>query len=97
MDISVTSLVTFVVAAVGVFTGISGWVVRGKKESSGIASEMTLLRSDIGHIRSGVDDIKSDMKDQKRDVRDLSERLTRVEEMSKSAHRRLDTLEGVNH
>jgi len=52
------------------------------------------LKADIRYIRSGVDDIKIDMKATEKRVGDLSERVIRVEESSKQAHKRIDELKG---
>ena len=52
------------------------------------------LKANITYIRSGVDDIKIDLKAQERRVGDLSERVIRVEESSKQAHKRIDELKG---
>lgn len=46
-----------------------------------------------GYIRKGVDDIRIDLKANERQMIVLGERITRVEESSKQAHKRLDALE----
>lgn len=48
------------------------------------------LRADISYIKRGVEDIKLDLKVQEKQIRDITERVTRVEESTKSAHRRID-------
>lgn len=51
------------------------------------------VKAELGYIRRGVDDIKIDLKASERQVVALGERVTRVEESSKQAHKRIDNLE----
>lgn len=71
-----------VVTAAGTIIALISNVVslrdRGKKETENIVE----MRSDIKHIREKVD--KFD---------DIPERVTKVEESAKSAHKRIDRLE----
>lgn len=52
-----------------------------------------LQRSDVEYIKRGVEDIKLEQKIQGQRFEALSERLTRVEESTKQAHKRIDRLE----
>jgi septation ring formation regulator EzrA len=57
------------------------------------AAELSEMRSDIKHIRGQVDKndvLMADVREQLDEVRD---RVTRVEESTKSAHKRMDKLE----
>lgn len=51
------------------------------------------LRTDIKYIKQGINDIKSDMRERDKEIGELSERVTRVEESSKQAHKRIDGIE----
>lgn len=51
------------------------------------------MKAELGYIRKGVDDIRIDLKANEKQMQQLSERVTRVEESSKQAHRRIDSLE----
>ena len=51
------------------------------------------LEADIKHIAKTVDEIKSEQSGLKDDIKILSERLVAVEQSTKSAHKRIDTLE----
>ena len=67
-----------------------------KKEIEDIKTESTgsgEFRADINYIRRGIEDIRIDLKAQDKRFNDLSERVTRVEESSKQAHKRIDKLE----
>lgn len=55
--------------------------------------ESAELKAELGYIRKGVDDIRIDLKSNERQMIALGERVTRVEESSKQAHKRLDKLE----
>lgn len=51
------------------------------------------MKVELGYIRKGVDDIRIDLKASEKQMIALGERVTRVEESSKQAHKRLDNLE----
>lgn len=57
------------------------------------ASEHTSVVSQLNYISRGIDDIKLDAKDTNRRLDNTIERITRVEESSKQAHKRIDGLE----
>ena len=54
------------------------------------------LSSDVGYIKAGVDDLKRDNREMRGDFSVLSERVTRVEESAKQAHKRIDELKKEN-
>ena len=64
-----------------------------KKDSSTDGEWKGVLKADIEHIKSGIDDLKTDNKDIKADIKSLDSRITIVEQSTKSAHHRLDTME----
>lgn len=51
------------------------------------------VKTELYYIRKGVDDIRLDIKAQDRTISTIAERVIRVEESAKSAHKRIDTLE----
>ncbi|MEH7463822.1 hypothetical protein V7166_17545 [Bacillus thuringiensis] len=57
------------------------------------------VRVTLGYIKQGVEGIQVDMKVNERRMAEFSERITRVEESAKQAHKRIDVVEkeGVNH
>jgi septal ring factor EnvC (AmiA/AmiB activator) len=57
------------------------------------ASESALIKTKLDNINAGVESIRIDIKANEKRVSDLSERVIRVEESSKQAHKRIDTLE----
>ena len=51
------------------------------------------IESDIKYIARGVDDIRLEQRAQREQMGVISERLTRVEESAKQAHKRLDRID----
>ncbi|MDR0268358.1 hypothetical protein [Paenibacillus sp.] len=73
-----------------------GWLGRARTVKKDVAKEAgagATLQTDVEYIKRGVDDIKVDLRMQGQRVDGLSERVTRVEESAKQAHKRLDKLE----
>lgn len=57
------------------------------------ASESAVIKTKLDAISAGIQNIQVDIKANERRVTELSERVIRVEESSKQAHKRIDTLE----
>ncbi|WP_238884544.1 hypothetical protein [Clostridium sp. YIM B02551] len=64
-----------------------------KQDTKEETSNSTRVEIKLDYAINGIDEIKSDIKDTKKDVNTLADRLTRVEESTKSAHKRLDEFE----
>lgn len=87
-DVSIALLCTFLGA-------ILGYLNFQRSKRNDIASEsksqgITTIKLD--YISKGVDDIRLDIKAQDRKIEDIADRLTRVEECTKSAHLRIDDM-----
>jgi hypothetical protein len=63
------------------------------KETKSESQQDAKIQAQLDYIGKGVDDIRIDLKANERQMVALGERVTRVEESSKQAHKRLDTLE----
>lgn len=63
------------------------------------AANSAVIGTKLDNINSGVESIRIDMKSNEKSIAILSERMVRVEESSKQAHKRLDTitLKGGEH
>ena len=48
------------------------------------------LRADVRYLVRGVDDIRADQRAQGKQIGEIEHRLTKCEESTKSAHRRMD-------
>ena len=83
-----------ILGAVGVVAsiilGTIAWKRTRKQDIVSDASQDTVLQVDIAYIKRGIDDIKTEQHDMHESFGRLSERVTRVEEAAKSAHKRLD-------
>ncbi|MCA4756340.1 hypothetical protein [Mycolicibacterium fortuitum] len=94
MDLTV---LTAVIAALAAISGILlGWIGKTKSFKDEVAREATAdasLQTDVSYIKRGIDDIKVDVRIQGQRMDGLTERIIRVEESSKQAHKRLDRLE----
>lgn len=65
-----------------------------KKDIRADTREEAETKTKLDYISKGVDDIKIDFKVQQRDMQELKERVIKNEESVKSAHKRIDGIEG---
>ena len=94
MKIDVPTLISIFSLSVAVIVAVSGIRRSHAADDRKEASEMTTLIVKLETINNGVNEIKSDMRNMKTDIQDLRDRLIIVEQSTKSAHHRVDKLEG---
>ena len=83
-----------IVSAAAAISGIVlGWLGRSRTIRKDGAEDGE-LRASVKYIRDGVDDLRVEIRSQGQRYDMLAERVTRVEESAKQAHRRIDRLEG---
>lgn len=85
---------TAIVSVIAALSGIVlGWLGRSRTIRKDGAEDGE-LRASVNYIRQGVDDLRVEIRaaGQRYDV--LAERVTRVEESAKQAHKRIDRIEG---
>jgi len=86
-----------VVSAVAVISSISGivlgWLGRSRTVRQDAAKDGE-LRASLNYIRQVVDELRIEFKSANQRYDLLAERVTRVEESTKQAHKRIDRLEG---
>ncbi|MGC5773600.1 hypothetical protein J4O75_14745 [Paenibacillus pabuli] len=86
-----------ILGILGTLSGlILGWAGRSRSYRQDIIQEAgadALQRADVDYIKRGVDDIRLEQRAQAQRVDVLSERVTRVEESAKQAHKRIDRKE----
>lgn len=97
---ALVALVSFLATVSGLYLG---WAAHGrerKRQEQGRAEEQKAegkatarMEINMDYIKSGVDQLQLEAKDQGRRFDELSERVTRVEESSKQAHKRIDRIE----
>jgi peptidoglycan hydrolase CwlO-like protein len=76
--------------------GVIGFLTFNRNRDKDVrndASEFAVIKSNLTNISGGVDSIRIDIKANERRVSELSERVIRVEESSKQAHKRIDKIE----
>ncbi|EJQ51001.1 hypothetical protein IEQ_01941 [Bacillus cereus BAG6X1-2] len=81
------------IAAVSLVIGYLSYALNRSREIKSDGQQSAEMKAELGYIRKGVDDIRIDQKSSERQMVSFGERITRVEESSKQAHKRLDTLE----
>ena len=81
------SVLSLVLSAIVGFSAIKS---RNSNDTKQETTQLTTLIVKLENIGDGVNEIKSDMRNMKDDVRELRDRVIKVEESTKSAHRRLD-------
>jgi hypothetical protein len=64
-----------------------------EKDSYSAGNTRGNLESDIAYIKRRTDDVLLEQKDTNKSINLLAERVTRVEESAKSAHKRIDLIE----
>ena len=84
----------------GVLVAICGLVIsylayqfNRTKEVKSDSRQDAEVKAALGYISKGVDDIRIDLKANEKQLAQVTERVTRVEESSKQAHKRLDNME----
>jgi len=93
MTIEVALLISGVSLAFGIYQGITNMRRNSKKDDQYDAAQLTTVIVKLENIGIGITEIKSEMSNLKNDIKESRERLIKVEESAKQAHKRLDTLE----
>ena len=96
MQVEIPILISFMSLCVAVIVGINGIRKNQTDDDKKEASEMTTLIVKLENINNGVNEIKSDMRNMRDDIQGLRDRLIIVEQSTKSAHHRIDGLDGTN-
>lgn len=84
-----TVSIAIVCSLISCIIGISGYARLKNKD----AEDGGFTKAKLDYISKGVDDIRLDIRDQGRKINDINDRLIRVEESTKSAHKRINDLE----
>lgn len=87
--------------SIQVLCTIGGFVValitlqrKSNKDIRADTREEAETKAKLDYISKGVDDIRIDIKAQQRDIQELKERVIKNEASLKSAHKRIDNIEG---
>ena len=93
---SIVTLIGVVGTISGIIFGYLGYSRGQRKDSRQLGSDSGALKTDIEYIKRRTDDVLLEQKDTNKTLGNLSERVTRVEESTKQAHKRIDKLENNN-
>lgn len=91
-EIGIPTLLSLLSAAgviVALVSNLRGMRVRDEQK----AADLSEMRSDIKHIRGQVDKTEMVMTEVRKQLDVVKDRVTRVEESTKNAHRRMDKRE----
>lgn len=89
MQVNLIVVITAVAALAGIVFGWLGY----RRGVSRDCQDEGALKSDTEYIKRRIDDVLLEQKDTNKSINALAERVTRVEESSKQAHKRIDGLE----
>ena len=92
--LTLTAAISAAAAISGIVLGWLGHARTAQKDAANDAAADADLRASVNYIRQAVDDMRVEIRLMRQDYADLVERVARVEESAKSAHRRIDRLEG---
>lgn len=87
------TIVGLICTVIGLIIGLFTFNRNRDKDVRSDASESAVIRTKLDNISSGIDSIRIDIKANERRVSELSERVIRIEESAKSAHKRIDFIE----
>lgn len=88
----VTVEVGILISVLGVIIAYQGYQLNKQKETKSDSRQEAKLQTQLDYISKGVDDIRIDLKANEKQMVALGERVTRVEESAKQAHKRIDNL-----
>lgn len=87
-----TAVIAATASIIGVVIGFTGHYRLVKKDTYVAGAEKGNLQADITYIKRRTDDVLLEQKDTNKSINALAERVTRVEESAKSAHKRIDEI-----
>ena len=93
MTIEAALLISGLSLAFAVFSGISNLKRNKSKDDKKDATEMTTVIVKLENIGAGITEIKSEMTNVKNDIKENRERIIKIEESAKQAHKRMDSFE----
>ena len=96
----ITAIVATLFAIIAGLSGVLlGWTGRSRDVRKALRCDTASdqqLRADVGYLVRGVDEIRLEQKSASNKIDQIGERVTRVEESIKSAHKRIDEMKGTN-
>ena len=93
MTVEVALVISGISLVFGIYQGVKNLNRSEKVDVKMDASKMTTVIVKLESIGVGIAEIKSEMSNVKNDIKEDRERIIKVEESAKQAHKRLDTME----
>lgn len=90
-------IVGLVCTILGAGVGYATYSRSKGKDDKSAGQQAGVMLTELGYIKGSVDTINKKMDKQDERNLELSERLSSVEASTKSAHHRIDRLEGLEH
>ena len=95
-NVTIFTLIAAAGTICGIVFGYIGYSKGAKKDSYQNGEQDSTLKSDTQYIKRRVDDVLLEQRNINNTLSSHSERITRVEESSKQAHKRIDHIEQHN-
>ena len=86
-----------VIGVGGFMLAIFGYVLNRDRDRKKDITAEAKMEVTLAHISKGVDDIKVDVRTNKEQMNSMTREIAIAQESVKSAHKRIDKLEGINH
>ena len=93
MSVELSILISIVSVVFAIYAGVSNLKRNQSKDDKNTASQMTTVIVKLENIGNGIAEIKSEISNAKEDIKENRERIVKVEESAKQAHKRLDMIE----
>lgn len=93
MDMEVAIIISGVSVAFAFYQGITGNKRNQKADDRSEASQLTTVIVKLENIGTGITEIKSEINNVKTEMKDDRERIIKLEESAKAAHKRMDVCE----
>ena len=97
MTIEIALLISMLSVSGALLFGFKNMNRNERKDSAEEITQMTTVVVKLENIATGISEIKSDVRSVKSEMNDIRDRLTIVEQATKSAHKRLDDLKHEVH
>lgn len=92
MTVEIPLLLSGLAVLSSLIFGIASLKRNQKTDTQTDTSQLTTVIVKLENIGNGISEIKAEMQNVKKDMDETKERVTRIEESSKQAHKRLDEM-----
>lgn len=97
MSIDVSTLIAIISTFFAVFFGVRNLTRNKTTDDKADATQMATMIVKIDAVGTTVNEIKADMREFKTEQQYLRDKIIEIESSVKSAHKRIDTIEGKDH